>query len=371
MFTIDNLNSLNNISEASTFLVRKEAIDYSYSFSKLVEDLIKNPVINSQLGDVTKPFETANINTLNVGDISANSFKLTNGGVTLTEEARDAEGNYTGTVKADYFTGNAATATKFKTPVNITFEESDAGKKLSPAGTSIISGSGNISGDGAVTLKLNIAEAVADKSHGLLSAEDKRRIDLLLDYRAMANSWSQKQTFTSSGTVSAGSESGSGAINVTNGGIWANGGILGSKVYNAVWNDLVDCIPVDNNCELYYGYCYCFDGTSYHRSKEYLEKGIIGIHSDTYGMHMGYKKGLKQMNVAVAGFVLAYVDKEYESGTPLTCGKDGYLTEIKEGDKIKYPERIVGTFWKKETEKFWGSQTEKVVVGGRSWVRIK
>nr|DAL61143.1 MAG TPA_asm: hypothetical protein [Caudoviricetes sp.] len=210
-------------------------------------------------------------------------------------------------------------------------------------------------------------------SAGFMSAADKKALDNLAagDLRALANTWQQKQSYSAAGTVEAGSTSGSGAINVTAGGIWAAGGILGNKVYNAVWNDLADCIPVDDDVELEPGRCYCFNGTNYHKSSKYLADGIIGIHSDTYGMHMGAKQGVKQMDVAVAGFVLAYVDQEYPVGTPLTCGPDGMLVKIEREDKIEYPEKIIATYWKKEPEEYWGSETQKVKVNGRKWVKIK
>ena len=147
--------------------------------------------------------------------------------------------------------------------------------------------------------------------------------------------------------------------------------IAGEKVFNAVWNDLADCIPVNKEAVIEPGYCYCFDGEKYYKSTKYLEKGIIGIESDTYGMHMGSKPGVKQMDVAVSGFALAYVDKEYESGTPLTCTENGYLTEIAKQDKIEYPERIVGTYWKPEPNEEWGSSDRKVKVNGRHWIKIK
>ena len=162
----------------------------------------------------------------------------------------------------------------------------------------------------------------------------------------------------------------SGAINAT-GGIVSQEGIAGAKVYNAVWNDLADCIPVNDEAIIEPGYCYCFDGNKYYKSSKYLDEGIIGIQSDTYGMHMGHKPGIKQMDVAVAGFVLAYVDKEYSVGTPLTCGENGVLTEIRKQDKIEYPERIVATYWKNETHEYWGSETNKVAVNGRKWVKVK
>ena len=155
------------------------------------------------------------------------------------------------------------------------------------------------------------------------------------------------------------------------GGIISEQYMYGEKIFNAVWNDLADCIPVNKEAIIEPGYCYCFDGGKYYKSTKYLEKGIIGIESDTYGMHMGSKPGVKQMDVAVSGFALAYVDKEYESGTPLTCTENGYLTEIAKQDKIEYPERIVGTYWKPEPNEEWGSSDRKVKVNGRHWIKIK
>lgn len=191
----------------------------------------------------------------------------------------------------------------------------------------------------------------------------------IVDFRQTENSWSGKQTITAAGAVT--SDSTSGALTVSTGGIYAASGIKSDTgVYNAVWNDLADCIPVDDECKVEPGYCYCFDGEKYYKSTKYLDEGIIGIDSDTYGMNMGRKPGLNQMDVAVAGFVLAYVDKEYKPGTPLTCAENGYLTKIKLKDKIRYPERIVATYWKNEPAEEWGSDDRKVKVNSRKWVRI-
>ena len=191
------------------------------------------------------------------------------------------------------------------------------------------------------------------------------------DYRGRANTWSAVNTFSNGSNVTSASTTASGAIIASNGGIWAAGGIRGNKVYSAEGNDLADCIPVDDNCELIPGYCYCFDGENYYKSSKYLDDGIIGIHSDTYSMHMGYKDNYKQMDVAVSGFALAYVDKEYPVGTPLTCTENGYLTKIEKSDKIEWPEKIVATYWKNEPEEYWGNKENKIKVNGRKWVKVK
>ena len=111
-------------------------------------------------------------------------------------------------------------------------------------------------------------------------------------------------SYASDSNYNAGNNSTNSSIHFTTG-----GSIYASSVYGAVWNDLSDSIPVNDDCELEHGYCYCFDGEKYFKSSKYMDKGIIGIHSDTYGFRMGNEEGKKKMDVAVSGFVLAYVDK--------------------------------------------------------------
>lgn len=142
-------------------------------------------------------------------------------------------------------------------------------------------------------------------------------------------------------------------------------------VHDAVWNDLIDLIPVDDACDLEFGKVYCFDGNHYYQSQEYMPAGLIGINSDTGGFVMGHKEGVKELQCSVAGFVLAYVDKEYPVGTPLTAGPDGYLTEMKLEDKPYYPERILATYWKSEPSKTWGNSLRQIQVNGRKWVKVK
>ena len=182
-----------------------------------------------------------------------------------------------------------------------------------------------------------------------------------------ANTFSGPITFSS---TTASTSTSTGAV-VISGGLGVQGNIYGSKVWGCAWNDLADCIDVPESTDLEYGYCYCFDGENYYKSTEYLNDGIIGIHSDTAGFCMGKKENEKQMNVAVAGFVLAYVDKEYSVGTPLTCKENGILTKLKEEDISKNPHKIVGTFWKTEPCEKWGAEGKEVEVNGRMWVRVK
>lgn len=184
---------------------------------------------------------------------------------------------------------------------------------------------------------------------------------------AGANTFSGPITFSN---TTASTSTSTGAV-VISGGLGVQGNIYGSKVWGCVWNDLADCIDVPEDTELEYGYCYCFDGEKYYKSTEYLENGIIGIHSDTAGFCMGKRDIGKQMNVAVAGFVLAYVDNVYQTGTPLTCKENGILTKLKEEDISKNPHKIVGTFWKTEPNEFWGPEGKEVKVNGRMWIKVR
>ena len=187
------------------------------------------------------------------------------------------------------------------------------------------------------------------------------------------NTFLQENYFTYASSVDSASTEGTITIGSSEiaAGLVAYSGIKGEKVYNAVWNDLADLIPVDDECELEFGKCYCFDGEKYYKSTKYLDDGVIGIHSDVAGFEMGHKKDAKELKCSVAGFVLAYVDKEYPVGTLLTCAEDGYLTEIKKEDKINYPEKIVGSYWKDEKEEYWGSEQRKVLVNGRKWIKVR
>ena len=150
-----------------------------------------------------------------------------------------------------------------------------------------------------------------------------------------------------------------------NTGLYVSGHLYAHKVHNAVWNDLADAIEIDVKPE--YGYVYCFDGEHYSKSSKYCQKGVIGIHSDTAGMIMGEKGSENELNCAVAGFVLAHVDKVYSSGTPLTTGKNGVLTKMKKKDLILHPDRLVANFWKAEVGEKWNG----VEVNNRCWVKVR
>lgn len=99
------------------------------------------------------------------------------------------------------------------------------------------------------------------------------------------------------------------------------------------------------------------------------EKGdfVLGIYSDTYGMSVGSETyGTSGVPVAVAGFALAYVDKEYKAGTALTVKSFGRLTKAGILTRIFNRKSIVGYFDRKETLDFYSS----IPVDGRSWIKV-
>jgi hypothetical protein len=149
-----------------------------------------------------------------------------------------------------------------------------------------------------------------------------------------------------------------------------DGNFYASRVHNAVFNDIADFIEIDDQEPFEYE-----NGKAYIRningctrlSCSYNEKGIIGIVSDTYGYGLGKKVSeCTQLPIAVGGFVLAYVRKDYTSGTPLTVDKDGYLTKHKLIDRILNPSNTIATYYKKEKKEEWNG----IKVNNRSWVKV-
>jgi hypothetical protein len=150
------------------------------------------------------------------------------------------------------------------------------------------------------------------------------------------------------------------------GSLYVTGTVRGSKVYNAVWNDIADMIEVPSGTVVDYGRVYCFDGEKYFSTEKRAQTNIIGIASDTYGYGLGVKDGKHQIPIGVAGFVLAYVDKAYEIGTELVSTKNGSLTKASFFEKIFKRNAIIATFWKDEKEENWNG----ISVKNRKWVKI-
>ena len=144
------------------------------------------------------------------------------------------------------------------------------------------------------------------------------------------------------------------------GNIVAAGTITGTRVYNAVWNDIADAITVEDQAVTFEpGYAYAYNGREWFKTKD-KNSPYFGIHSDTAGYVLGYNPKINQILIAVGGFVLAHVDKLYESGTFLTYGKDGILTKARRKD-----EKIAKFFKEEKNSEYHGIQ-----VNGRSWVKV-
>lgn len=141
--------------------------------------------------------------------------------------------------------------------------------------------------------------------------------------------------------------------------------LYASAVHNAVWNDLADCIEVPEDTNLEFGYCYSWNGDRVEKSSR-KSRNCIGIHSNTAGLFMG-EKPVKTIQAAVAGFVLAHMDRAYPEGTPLTWGDDGKLVKCGVVKRILHPERVIATFYKEETQETWHG----VKVHNRHWVKVR
>ncbi len=156
----------------------------------------------------------------------------------------------------------------------------------------------------------------------------------------------------------------------TGNGLQLVGQFSADKVWNAVWNDVADFQLLCD--ELIPGKCYfdTKDGAKICNTR--CQMSVIGIASDTFGYGVGCGANPnREVPIGVAGWVLAYVDKEYECGTPLTNDEFGNLTAMTRDEKLEYPERIVGLYKRKEMDEFWGPEGTKIEVKGRHWVKIK
>jgi hypothetical protein len=141
------------------------------------------------------------------------------------------------------------------------------------------------------------------------------------------------------------------------------------KVWNSVWNDYADFQLV--NDEIIPGKCYFDTADGAQICSERCQLSVIGIATDTFAQAVGLRRDQNQIPIAVAGWALAYVDKEYPCGTPLTNDENGNLTEITLEEKRNYPERIVGIYKRKELDLEFGTETSKIKVDGRHWIKIK
>jgi len=145
--------------------------------------------------------------------------------------------------------------------------------------------------------------------------------------------------------------------------------LIALRLWNAVWNDVADFQKLAKDEIFDPGYCYYDTKDGAKICNEKCQKSVIGIASNTFGIGVGLKEG--RVPIAVAGWTLAYVDKEYDSGTPLTNNEYGFLTEMKRSEVSSYPERLVAIYKKKEEKIKWGTPGKEIDVNGRHWVKVK
>lgn len=136
---------------------------------------------------------------------------------------------------------------------------------------------------------------------------------------------------------------------------------------NKMGNDFADFQPLDENEELRYGRAYYHNAFRMHMCNKRCQKSVVGIASDTHGQAVGFDSTQYQVPLAVAGWVLAVVDKRYESGTPLVNARSGSLTKATLFERLFRAERILGIYQRPEYHPEW----KDIKVDGRHWVKVK
>ena len=383
-------------------LVDLKLLNTAYGINKKRIDNLKTKIKTEELivGDTT-PNGTLTVNSgaFTTNTLEVNGGMVVNGGGVALPEGKALSlndgGSVTGTTTLDTLTG----AVKFGNAVsngNVTGSAQivvPSGKSLSLSGSAItnenttIEGtitSANITASGSAVLEgstiksATIQNGTIDLNSKTLTVTSNSTITnttsgSTITLTGVGAIDATSMTLTTSSGASLNISNTLGNTNPTSGTALAcTGGISAAKVYNAVWNDLADSIEVPSDTELEYGYCYKYKDEKVYKTDKYADPNVLGIHSDTAGMVLGIKPShIKCINLAVAGVVLAYVDKEYECGTALVSTKEGKLTKANRATRLLHPERIVATYYKKEKEDLWGPKSNRIKVNGRSWVKIK
>ena len=254
----------------------------------------------------------------------------------------------------NYGTTSGGTTTKNKSTVDIN------GKDVSDIGGGVITAALNVTGGihATKTIKSDLKLEVSNSTANTVKAEFENT----------------NATPTASTVVILGKDVDTTHANAAlkvNGGIYATQTIHSAVSHTVLGNDITDAIAVPDDCDIKPGCCYYFDGNEYRKTDKYCQKGIIGIHSDTASSSLGKRGKGKELDISIGGFVLAYVDDVYKTGTPLTATKGGKLTKMKLIDRILHPERLVATYWKPELEEEWEYGPKTVEVNGRVWVKVK
>lgn len=148
-----------------------------------------------------------------------------------------------------------------------------------------------------------------------------------------------------------------------------DGYFYATRVYNAVYNDFADFQHLYPNEQNIPGRVYYNLSGGLIICNKRCQKGVTGIVSDTFGIAVGQDGKEDKAAIAVAGWVLAYVDDDYPIGTALVNDKRGFLTKARLYEKVFFPERIIAVYYRREFEKTWGP--DNIQVNGRHWVKVK
>ncbi|MEE9438999.1 MAG: hypothetical protein V3V14_08375 [Saprospiraceae bacterium] len=203
---------------------------------------------------------------------------------------------------------------------------------------------------GRVTINYTDDVTLVGVSGGLIVGGDGTGQHIAID----GNEIMSKLTATTVGTLYIQNQGG--ATTFGSGDVTSSG-----KIYNGVYNDYVDYIPLAKQQIKKAGMCYYETGEGLAICNKRNQLGAFGICSDTYGYATGATKGA--VPISVAGIVLAYVDKVYKAGTLLVNSKTGILTKAKKKERYN----ALAMFMRKETK----IKTKGVYVKSRCWVKIK
>lgn len=141
-----------------------------------------------------------------------------------------------------------------------------------------------------------------------------------------------------------------------------DGYFYATRVYNAVYNDYADYWKAEVGVPKKPGYCYSLNKTGLRITDKRADKACMGICSDTYGHAVGSKQ--RAIPISVGGFILAHVDKEYDTGDLLVPNAKGILTLATKNEIIM--QKCVAKYMYKETK----IKTRGVNVNDRHWVKV-
>ena len=155
-----------------------------------------------------------------------------------------------------------------------------------------------------------------------------------------------------------------------------NGYFYATRCYNPVSADVAEMWRIDMRSPMQrylpVSVLAMSDAGTLRPIKQTGEEPTIGIVSDTYGICLGNNYDHEQRPIAIAGKVLAFVDRIYTPGTPLWASgqKQGMLTAMSNRNRKSFPERVIAKYLYKEPKKTWGPEDNKTQVNDRHWVKV-